>query len=297
MPGSVSRFPLRQVCLGLLTAGALTACTGTNRALTLPKQAGPVPVNAQRQPTAAEQAYWDQLAPARVIYIGETHNSNSDHEYEWDVLKGLKARGTRCTVAWEMFDETQQGLLDQWTARQISTDTLLQKTDFQAHWGTLSVLYEKILRWSLAEGVPSLALNAPAAMSHKLATDQALDANEKAMLPSGFHPLPGGYEHFNEQMAGSPHAGADTRNLFQAQLLWEQTMATRIVDYLASHPDEKLVVLLGRGHVEGGFGVPAFVMQKTDARQIIIYPGGPSNAAEGGAHLASAAPRPQAGML
>ncbi len=77
-----------------MAACAVTACSGTNRGLTLPKQAGPVPVSAPRQPTAAEQAYWDQLAPARVIYIGETHNSNSDHEYQWDVLKGLKARGT-----------------------------------------------------------------------------------------------------------------------------------------------------------------------------------------------------------
>ena len=150
-------------------------------------------------------------------------------------------------------------------------------------------MYEKILRWSLAEGVPSVALNAPAALSHKLALGQPLDASEKAMLPSGFHPLPGGYEHFTEQMAGSPHAGADVRNLFQAQLLWEQTMATRIVEFLAAHPDEKLIVFIGRGHVEDGFGVPAFVMQKTDAAQLVVYPGGlPASAHSSGGHLALA---------
>ena len=33
-------------------------------------------------------------------------------------------------------------------------------------------------------------------------------------------------------------------------------MATRIVDYLAAHPERKLIVLIGRGHVEGGYGVP-----------------------------------------
>ena len=290
MHGLATRFPLRLgTCLGLLATCALTACHSTNRGLTLPKQAGPVPVNSPRQPTAAEQAFWDQLAPARVIYIGETHNSNSDHEYQWDVLKGLKARGVRCTICWEMFDYTQQGLLDQWGARQLPTEALLQRTDFQSHWGTLSVLYEKILRWSLAEGVPSLAINAPASVSRKLAQGQSLDADERATLPSGFRPLPGGYEHFSEQMAGSPHAGAETRNLFQAQLLWEQTMASRIVEYLAAHPDEKLIVLVGRGHVDGGFGVPAFVMQKTDAPQLVVYPGGlPAGGNSGGGHLATA---------
>lgn len=298
MHGPVSRLSLRRACLGFITACALSACTGQNRGLTLPRQAGPVPVSSPRQPTAAEQAYWDQLAPARVIYIGETHNSNSDHEYQWDVLKGLKARGVHFTVGWEMFDVTQQDLIDQWSARQINTETLLQKTDFQAHWGTLSVLYEKILRWSLPEGVPSLALNAPATLSHKLALGQPLDAGEKAMLPSGYYPLPGGYEHFSEQMAGSPHAGAETRNLFQAQLLWEQTMATRIVEFLGAHPDEKLIVLIGRGHVEDGFGVPAFVMQKTDAAQLVVYPGGsPAGGHNGGGHLAAAGQPSPPGIL
>ena len=69
-------------------------------------------------------------------------------------------------------------------------------------------------------------------------------------------------------------------------------MAPRILEFLAAHPDEKLVVLIGRGHVEDGFGVPAFVMQKTDARQIIIYPSGASTTANGNGHLASANRRP-----
>ncbi len=66
-------------------------------------------------------------------------------------------------------------------------------------------------------------------------------------------------------------------------------MATRIVDFLAAHPDDKLVVLIGRGHVEGGFGVPAFVMQKSDAAQLVVYPGGlpASGGANSSGHLAA----------
>ncbi len=258
------------VSLFLLLGG----CKNPNVGLTLPKQGGPVPVDLPRQETAAERAYWDQLAPARVIYIGETHNNNTDHEYQLDVLKGLHARGVRFTVGWEMFDLSQQGLLDAWNGRHLSTDALLQKTDFQNHWGSLSVLYEKILRWTLVEEVPSLALNAPAALSHKLAQGVPLDEGDRALLPTGFQPLAGGYEHFSDQLAGSPHGGASLENLYKAQLLWEQTIAARIVEYLSGHPDGKLVVLIGRGHVEGGYGVPAFVSQKTDAAQLVIFPGG-----------------------
>lgn len=253
---------------------ALSACTNPNSALTLPKAGGPLPVSAPHEQTASERAYWDRLAPARVIYIGETHDSNSDHEYQLDVIKGLKARGVRFTVAWEMFDLTQQPLLDGWEAHHLSTDALLEKTDFQRHWGTYSVMYEKILRWTQAETVPCVALNAPPTLSHKLAQGVALDEQEQALLPTGYHPLPGGYEHFAEQMTQNPHGGANLENFYKSQLLWDETMAMRIVDYLASHPDSKLVVLIGRGHVEGGYGVPAFVGQKTDVEQLVVYPGG-----------------------
>lgn len=252
----------------------LHACTNVNSGLALPKAGGPIPVSPPHEQTAAERAYWDQLAPARVIYIGETHTSNSDHEYQLDVLKGLKARGARFAVAWEMFDLTQQGLLDNWNAHHLTTEALLEKSDFQRHWGTYSVMYEKILRWTQMEGVASLALNATPGLSHKLAQGQELDPQEQTMLPVGYRPLPGGYEHFAEQMAQNPHGGANLENFYKAQLLWDQTMATRIVDYLAAHPDDKLVVLIGRGHVEGGYGVPSFVSQKTDAPQLVVYPGG-----------------------
>ncbi len=270
---------LRLVALagGISAACFLSGCV--NSGLALPKVGGPIPVSPPHELTAAERAYWDQLAPARIIYIGETHSSNSDHEYQLDVLKGLKARGLNFTVAWEMFDFTQQPVLDAWNAHHLTTDGLLEKTDFQPHWGTFSVMYEKILRWTETEGVASLALNAPGVTTHKLAQGIPLTPEERTELPSGFRPLNGGYEHFTEQMAQSPHAGANLENFYKAQLLWDQTMASRIVEFVDAHPDGKLVVLIGRGHIEGGFGVPAFVAQKTDAAQLVVYPGGASNAA------------------
>ncbi len=284
--------PVRAVACVVLALG-VTACNNFNSRLPLPKVGGPIPVSAPHEQTPAEKAYWDQLAPARIIYIGETHTSNADHEYQFDVLKGLRARGVVCTIAWEMFETPQQTLLDAWGLHRVSTDGLLEKTDFQRHWGTYSVMYEKILRWSQSESIPSLALNAPATLSRKLAQGQPLEPTEQQMLPTGYHPLPGGYEHFTEQMGQNPHAGANLENYYKAQLLWDQTMATRIVDYLHAHPERKLIVLLGRGHMEGGYGVPAFVSQKTDAPQLLVYPGDAPAGGRAGGSLALNVPVPQ----
>jgi uncharacterized iron-regulated protein len=272
-------------CCALL----LNACSSVNSGLALPKaNNGPMPVNAPRELSAPERAFWDRLNQARVIYIGETHTSDTDHAYQFDVLKGLKSRGTDLAIGWEMFDVTQQPLLDQWNARQISTEALLDKTNWNHSWGSQSVMYETMLRWSQSESIPSVALNAPRTLSRKLATSQPLTSEERAMTPTGFRPLPGGLEHFTEQMGRHPHAGSvNMDDLYKAQLLWEQTMASRIVDYLDKHPSSKIIVLTGRGHLEGGFGIPAFVRQKSSAKQIVLFPGGNAERESSG-RLASA---------
>lgn len=280
---------MRLVLLGALALAA-SGCAGPARGLALPKAGGPIPVSREHEPTAAERAYWDQLAAARVIYVAETHDRNSDHVYQWEVLKGLRVRHTSFTVAWEMFDVTQQPALDDWNQHRLSTDALLARTDFQRHWGTYSVMYEKILRWTQSEAIASLALNAPNSVSHKLAQGKPLEPAEQSLLPTGYEPLSGGYEHFTAQLGDSPHADANLENFYKAQTAWDQTMAARIVDFLGTHPDWKLVVLVGRGHVDGGFGVPAYVAQKTDAAQLVVYPGGvPDEAGHAASKVAASA--------
>lgn len=283
----VPRLPLPSRAgrrLGACAAFALFlgGCVNPNARLALPKPGAGVAAPAPRDPSAAERTFWDRLDQARVIYIGETHNSNADHEYQFDVLKGLKARGVNYAIGWEMFDVTQQSLLDQWQRRQISSDGLLERSNWRRSWGAESVMYETMLRWSLAENIPSVALNAPGVLSHKVAFGLNLTPEEKALAPSGFQPLPGGLEHFTDQMARTPHGAGNVENFYKAQVLWEQTMARRIIEFVESHPDVKLVVLTGRGHLEGGFGIPAFVRQKSSVRQLLLFPGSAAPGAPAG---------------
>ena len=59
---------------------------------------------------------------------------------------------------------------------------------------------------------------------------------------------------------------------FAAQNLWDQTMAGTILEFREKHPESKVVVLTGRGHVSGGYGIPFFVSQKARYRQLVLLP-------------------------
>ncbi len=302
MPPALPSFLLRHLPVGavsgifavLLFGTGLVGCSTTNSRLPLPKPAAqtgstsapsPLPSAAVRQPGLQETAFWETLNQANVIYISEVHNNDAHHEYQFDVMRGLKSRGVAFASGWEMFDVSQQDLLDQWQRGQLASDALLDRVEWQKNWGNYSQLYEKMLRWSRDERVRVLALNAPRALTSKLARGNALDAEDRVWVPTGFRPIAGGFEHFSEQMSQNPHAGTaggvNLQNYYRAQSLWDQTMAGRIVDFVKEHPSEKLVVLVGRGHVEGGYGVPAYVRQKLSVKQLVLYPG--ESGGDGGA--------------
>lgn len=300
---------LFRVAVTLFWVGSIAGCSTTNSRLPLPKPAArggstgaeaPLPTTAARQPGPQEAAFWETLAQANVIYISEVHTNDSHHEYQFDVMRGLKSRGVAFVTGWEMFDVSQQDLLDQWQRGQLASETLLDRVEWQKHWGNYSQLYEKMLRWSRDERVRVIALNAPHALTSKLARGQSLEAADRAFVPTGFHPIPGGFEHFTEQMSQNPHAGAaggtNLQNYYRAQSLWDQTMASRIVEFLRAQPGSKIVVLIGRGHVEGGYGVPAYVRQKMNVKQLVLYPGeSPTEA--GGSRLAQMDGKPGSGQL
>ena len=91
------------------------------------------------------------------------------------------------------------------------------------------------------------------------------------MVPTGFVATQQGYRNFVAMMGGHPGMReTDQRRFFDAQNVWEQTMASRIVEFEGRNPKVLLVVFTGRGHVSGGYGIPFYVKQKANLKQIIF---------------------------
>jgi uncharacterized iron-regulated protein len=229
-----------------------------------------------------DDAFWSTLEQADIIYVGEIHTDQAHHEYQLALIQGLISRRQRFAIGWEMFDLTQQGDLDLWQRRKISTDELLKRTDFNRRWGNYSPLYRRILETSRRAHVPTIALNAPPSITRKIARGEDLAIQEKEQLPEGFVTDEGAYRNFASMMREHPGMQeADLRNFFRAQSVWDQTMATRLLDFHQKNPGKKLVVLCGRGHISGGYGIPYFVRQKSSAKQLLLFPRGDRDVAAG----------------
>ena len=225
--------------------------------------------------TNPDERFWRAVEKADVIYVGETHDDPAHHAYEMELIRGLLARKVKFAVGWEMFDVTQQSSIDAWASHKISLEELLVKTDFQKRWGVYSPVYEQILRITEKANGRNLALNAPPELVRKIARAEPLTAEETAMLPSGFVGDSGAYKNFVSLIGEHPGVEeADLRRYFDAQNVWDQTMANRILEFKRLNPKVKLVVLTGRDHVFGGYGIPFYLRQKADWKQLVLFPKG-----------------------
>ncbi|MFZ0709744.1 MAG: ChaN family lipoprotein [Terrimicrobiaceae bacterium] len=228
---------------------------------------------ATRQPASPARpshlSLRDGWEAARIVYIGEKHDEASHHRFEEKVLHTIHGREKTVTVGMEMVDVTQQAALDEYLGKQISWNEFVNRTAFDRGWGKTSPAYKRILSWCRNNAVPVLALNAPPAVTRKLARNEPLTAEEAKFIPTDPGP-PGGFKRFTAEMAGHG-AGASLRLYYKAQRAWDQTMAGRILDWLPEHPGT-LVVLLGRFHADPRTGVPWYVAKKSRVKQIVLYP-------------------------
>jgi uncharacterized iron-regulated protein len=231
-------------------------------------------------PTDAE--FWQGVAVADVIYVGELHSDRGNHEYELDLIRGMARRGIRFAVGWEMFDRSQQADLDRFDHHKLSLDDLLAQTGFEKSWGRYSPLYSEMLRTIGKAKIRNVALNASSSLAHKVARGEPLSPNEANEIPNEFSVPAGAYQNF-VQLLGD-HPGMQESNLsrfFAAQNLWDQTMAKTILEFRQKYPKTKLLVLTGRGHVKGGFGIPNYVSQKSSAKQLVLFPPAANDVAQG----------------
>jgi uncharacterized iron-regulated protein len=229
----------------------------------------------KNEATNPDARFWRAVEKADVVYVGETHDDPAHHEYELELVRGLLRRKPKFAIGWEMFDETQQSTIDAWASGQISLEELLAKTGFQKRWGIYSPVYEQILRTTNKANIRNVALNAPDELARKIARGEPLTAGEMAMLPSGYTADEGGYKNFVAMMGEHPGVNeTDRRRYFGAQNAWDETMADRILEFKRRNPKLKLVVFSGRDHVSGGYGIPFYVSQKADLKQLVLFPKG-----------------------
>jgi len=191
------------------------------------------------------------LRKARVVFIGERHDSAEDHVAQRTVIQALHDAGVEVSVGLEMFRSEDQPALDRWVGRTMGTEEfrkVYNRNWTPAYWD----LYNDILIYARQEGLPLAGLNIRKEIPNQVARGgfSSLGIPERRMLGLDSCEIPDRYEDLLRTVLGekTQTTSQSFENFCQAQLVWDYAMARAIAGYVAANPERTLVVLCGTFH-------------------------------------------------
>ncbi|MEG4166692.1 MULTISPECIES: ChaN family lipoprotein [unclassified Microcoleus] len=227
--------------------------------------------NPQPGQTYTNQEILQQLVKAKVVYLGETHDSAEDHQAQLKIIREMQRQNRKIAIAMEMFQRPFQSAIDNYLAGKLTEEQLVEQTEYDRRWRFPWESYAPILRFAKENQLPVLALNTPSEVTRKVARQglESLTAEEKKHIPpiSEIRTDNAEYRQLllevyqQHQKAEQGNSTAFERFL-QAQVLWDETMAEKIAEFVKANPDYQVVVLAGKGHIIYGYGIPSRVERR-----------------------------------
>ena len=202
----------------------------------------------------------EKLAQKKIVYVGEEHDKFSHHQVQLEVLRGLYQQTPKLAVGMEMFQRPFQKALDDYIAGAIDERTFLRRSEYFKRWNIDYNLYQPILNFAREHRLPVIALNARSEIVDKVAKGglDSLSKEEKQEIPQELDFSDQEYRARLKEVFAA-HGELQEKNFeffYQAQILWDETMAESMDRFLKKNPDFRAVVLVGAGHLQYGSGVP-----------------------------------------
>lgn len=222
----------------------------------------------------------DELEEARWVVVGESHGEPWHHDAQRRIYRQLTERNPgRVAAGLEMIERRFQPVVDDYLAGEIDEAEMLERVEWQRRWGVDADPY---YRWAWQQSrdheQPVVALNAPREVVSRVAEVgvDGLDDQQRDQIAEQLHLDDENYRQRLRDIFGGHHHGqqADEQafeRFVEAQITWDETMAETAFDFIAEHPNiEQMVLLTGRGHMEGGYGIPPRLIRRGAPEEDVI---------------------------
>lgn len=216
----------------------------------------------------------EDIKDKRIIYIGEFHDSYSHHGFQLEIIKKLYEENEKTAVGMEMFQSKFQHVIDKYFEGKISKSEFLDETEYQRRWGFDFSLYEPVIEFIRQNKIKLIALNMDTEIIKKVSGEStaSLTVYEKKKIPER---IDFGNEEYRRMLFG---IYSENPKLFQkdfsrfhrAQVVRDEAMAENIDGFLKQHPDYRIVILAGNGHIMYSHGIPSRTYYRNNIDYVTI---------------------------
>ncbi len=220
----------------------------------------------------------DDLEKKRVVYVGEMHTDYPSHLLQLQVIQALYRRDPSIAIGMEMFPRSSQQALDDYINGKIEDEKdFIKASRYFKVWGYDYRMYQDIIGYAKKHRIPLVALNIDKKITSQVFREGSLDnldEDQVKKIPAQRDLDVPGYRKRLQQihsMHNSSPQGSGFDGFIQAQAIWDESMAESVVNYLTAHPDQRMVVIAGTGHVYKDSAIPRRVARRIPGiRQCVI---------------------------
>ena len=210
----------------------------------------------------------------RVVFVGESHTEFSSHLNQLKIIKAMYKNNPKLSIGMEMFQKPFQKYLDAFIAGEINEKEMVIKTQYFKRWKYDYELYRPIILFAKEKHIPIIALNIDREITKKVVSEglDALSDKQRNQLPDS---IDFSNEEYKKQLKiiYDMHQKYRFKNFDEfhhAQLLWDESMAKNMADYLHKNPKYNMAVLAGNGHIMYGHGIPERIKRRGVDKYTIV---------------------------
>jgi aminopeptidase N len=212
-----------------------------------------------------------------IIYAGERHSNYEDHKIQLKVIMGLHEKGRKFAIGMEMFQKPFQKAVNDYLAGTVDEKHFLKATQYFKRWQFDYNFYREIIEYAKAEKIPVVALNQWSEIIRKVSTDglDGLTDIERQQIPEDMDMSDDDYRYRLREIFKN-HRNFETKNFeyfYQSQILWDETMAHAVDEFMKKNPGYQMVVMTGVGHLMYGSGIPKRAFRLNGKEYVTLLPG------------------------
>lgn len=218
-----------------------------------------------------------RLSGTDVVVVGEYHGHHASHLLQSRLQQALYRQRPQQVLSMEQFNLDRQDALNRYLAGEIGETEMIEDANA---WDNYRGSYRPLVEFARQHDLPVIAANAPADVVRCVGRRgpdylDSLSAPPRQWLPEQpFLDTPAYREKFMAAIGASHRADSTLKarmtNTYKAQLLRDNTMASRILQARAQHPGHQVLHVTGTFHSEGGLGTVALLKQRAPGLSVAV---------------------------
>ena len=217
----------------------------------------------------------DRIASKELIFVGEVHDNPEHHLIQVQILQALMAKAEHIDLAMEFFQHPDQTALDRYIQGETEEDIFLKEVGWKKGWGFDYSFYRPLMMLARQNGSRVLAINAPKDIVRKVARKglEGLDESERDQIAREIGLDNEAHRNYLREVYGQHGHGSlkQFEYFYEAQCVWEDTMAQNIADFLIKEK-RKVIVFAGNGHIVNKFGIPDRAVKRHPVSMVTVMP-------------------------